>query len=66
MRLPLLMLMMLASGCVTAPATSGDALCNNTRTARADHAQALAVTPDDAVAVTGARLVGLIDAGCKA
>lgn len=61
MRLTLLMLTMLASGCVNA---SHDAICAGTRDARADHAAALAVTADDRVAVTGAALVVQIDAAC--
>lgn len=52
------------TGCVNATQTSGDALCGNTRAARADHAAALAETQDERVLMTGARLVGLIDAGC--
>jgi len=54
-----------AAGCVTGTPTSGDALCGQTRAARADLASALAVSPDDAAVVAGARLIGLIDAGCE-
>lgn len=54
-----------ATGCVTVTPTSGDALCGGTRAARADHAAALADSPDDRSVVTGARLIGLIDAGCR-
>lgn len=61
LRSGLLTLMLLASGCVSA---SPDALCEGSRAALARHAAALAETPDDAVAVTGADLVSLIDAGC--
>ena len=61
MRLTLMMLTMLASGCVS---VSPDAICAGTRDARADHAAALAVTADDLVAVTGAALVVQIDAAC--
>lgn len=61
MRLALLMLTTLASGCVSA---SHDALCSGTRAERADLAAALAVTPDDRVAVAGAALVLKMDAGC--
>ena len=53
------------TACVSAAPTSGDAICDGTRTARAAHAAALAVSPDDAAVVTGARLIGLIDAGCR-
>jgi len=44
---------------------SHEALCEGTRAARADHAAALADTPDNAVALTGADLVSLIDAACS-
>ncbi len=54
----------LATGCVSVTPTSDDALCDGTRRARADHAAALAVSADDRAVVTGARLIGLIDAGC--
>lgn len=53
------------SGCVSGTPSSADALCGGTRSARADLASALAVSPDDAAVVAGARLIGLIDAGCK-
>ena len=52
------------SGCVSATPTSLDAVCSGTRAARASHAAALADSPDDRAVVTGARLIGLIDAGC--
>ena len=58
------MLLMLVSACATAAPTSGESLCDGTRAARADLAAAVAVTPDDQVAVAGAQLVALIDAGC--
>lgn len=51
--------------CVPATRPADSALCAGTRAARADHAAALAVSPDDRVVVTGARLVALIDAGCR-
>lgn len=57
-------LMLLAAGCVSGRAASPEALCDGTRAARADHAVALAGTADDRAAVTGARLIALIDAGC--
>ncbi|WP_157115633.1 hypothetical protein [Ketogulonicigenium robustum] len=55
-------LMMLVSGC--ASAVSQGAICDGTRQARADHARALAEDGGDLSVVTGARLIGLIDAGC--
>ena len=56
-----MMLTMLAAGCVS---VSPAAVCDGTAQARTDHAAALAETADDAVALTGARLVELLDAGC--
>ncbi|ARO14453.1 hypothetical protein BVG79_01107 [Ketogulonicigenium robustum] len=50
------------SGC--ASAVSQGAICDGTRQARADHARALAEDGGDLSVVTGARLIGLIDAGC--
>jgi hypothetical protein len=64
MRLGILMLPLLVSGCVTAIPTSGDAICAATRQERAAHAAALAETPDDLAAVTGANLIETIDAAC--
>ena len=61
MRPILLMLMMLASGCVSG---NPDAICAGTRAARADLAAAIVATPDDRVAVAGAALVVQIDAAC--
>lgn len=64
--LPLAMILPLfVSACVTATPNSGEALCDGTRSARADHAAALAVSPDDRAVVTGARLIEVIDAGCQ-
>lgn len=54
-----------ATGCVSATPNSADAICTGTRAARADHASALADTQDERVLMTGARLIGLIDAGCS-
>jgi hypothetical protein len=62
MRLSILILTLLVSGCATAPRS---ATCDATLQARAFHAAALAETTDDRVAVTGANLVELIDATCK-
>lgn len=57
-----LTLTLLGSGCVTAP--SNNALCDGTEGARAAHAEALASEASDAAVITGARLIGLLDAGC--
>lgn len=59
-----LTLMLPAGSCVSGQLISGDAICAGTRASRAEHAAALAVTTDDRVALTGARLVTQIDAGC--
>lgn len=53
--------LLLVGGCLTADAT---AICDGTRGARAAHAAALAEDGGDLSVVTGARLIGLIDAGC--
>ena len=58
-------LTLLAAGCQSVTQTSGSAICDGSRKARADHAAALAVSPDDRAVITGARLVALIDAGCQ-
>lgn len=47
-----------------ASAASAPAVCSGTMAARADHAAALAEEGSDRVVVTGARLIGLLDAGC--
>ena len=64
MRLGILMLPLLVSGCVTATQGSLDALCLSSRSERAAHAAALAETPDDRAAITGANLINTIDAAC--
>ena len=60
----ILMCCALLSACVR-PTPSSLAICDGSRKARADHAAALAVSPDDRAVITGARLVALIDAGCQ-
>ena len=45
---------------------SDSAICDATRASRADLAKALAVSPDDAAVVSGARLIRQVDAGCGA
>ena len=64
MRRYMLMLPLLVAGCVSATPNSGDAICTATRAARAGHAAALAETPDDRAAITGANLIEIIDAAC--
>ena len=51
------------TGCVNV-ASSG-AICDGTKSARTDHAAALAQDGGDLSVVTGARLIQLIDAGCR-
>ena len=51
--------------CTTAIPTSGDAICDASRVARAEHAAALAASPDDRAVVTGAKLITQIDAACQ-
>lgn len=64
MRRAILILPLLVTGCASAIPASGDAMCAASRAARADHAAALAATPDDRAAVTGANLIEIIDATC--
>jgi len=64
MRLMLLMLTTLVSGCLNATPNSGDAICQGTRQARADHAAALVRDGGDASVVTGQALIAKIDAAC--
>ncbi len=54
------------TGCASATLTSGDAICDASRKARADHAAVLAVSADDAAVLTGGYLIDVIDAGCGA
>lgn len=58
-----MILMLPAAGCQSV-VSSDAALCSGSAAARRDHAAALAVSPDGASVVTGARLIRLIDAGC--
>jgi predicted RNase H-like nuclease len=64
-RLFTLMLLLPVAGCAPASLTSGDAICTATQAARAVHAAALAETPDDRAAVSGANLIEIIDAACR-
>ena len=66
MRLIMAMILkLLAAGCTSVTQTSPEAVCDGSRKARADHAAALAVSPDDRAVITGARLIALIDVGCR-
>ncbi len=58
-----LTLTLLASGC--AIGANNSAICDGTAQSRTDHAAALAKDGGDLSVVTGARLIGLIDAGCR-
>ncbi len=67
-----LICMMIAAGCVPAtqtpnepPPVSGAVICDETRQARADLSAALADTQDARALMAGARLVQLLDAGCR-
>ena len=53
-----------AIGCASVTPASHSAICDGTRAARASHAAALAVSPDDRAVATGADLISKIDAGC--
>lgn len=60
-----LMLVALVSGCATANLGSVDrAICEGTRKARTEHAEALVDDGGDRSVVTGAALIAQIDAGC--
>ena len=63
MRWIILALMMPVAGCMNG--ASEAAICDGTAAARTAHAAALAQGGDDASVVTGARLIGLLDAGCN-
>ena len=54
----------ISASCTTIP-TSGSAICDGTRAARADHAAALAETVDAVALRTGAALIAQLDAGCR-
>ncbi len=54
---------LLSAGCVNAGNDS--AVCDGTASARTEHAAALAVDGGPRSLVTGARLIRLMDAGCK-
>jgi len=59
----MIVLTMLSSGCVNV--ASGEAICDGTAAARTEHAAALAVDGGPRSLVTGARLIKLMDAGCR-
>lgn len=61
-----LILTMLCATCASATLNNGNAICDGTRKARADHAAALAAEAGGGSVVTGATLIQLIDEGCKA
>jgi hypothetical protein len=63
MRRFILTLPLLVSACTTATPGSLEALADASRQARAEHAAALAETTDDRVAITGANLIEILDAG---
>lgn len=58
-----MMLALCASGCVSV--ASDAALCGGTETARREHAAALAADGGDRSVLTGAKLIRLMDAGCR-
>lgn len=61
--LVLLMLLLLLSGCATAPSTN--AICDGTIQSRTNHAASLAADGGPLSLVTGALLIQQIDAGCS-
>ena len=54
---------LLVGGCMNA--ASPTAVCDGTEAARTAHAAALAKDGGDLSVVTGAKLIRLLDAGCK-
>ena len=63
MKWPLVMIpLLLVTGCVSVG--SDAAVCDGTEVARREHAAALASDGGDRSAVTGAKLIRLMDAGC--
>lgn len=58
------MLTLPVTGCVSG--ASGEAICDGTEAARTEHAAALADDGGPLSLVTGAHLIGLVDAGCDA
>ena len=58
---PLIMLMMLVTGCTT---VSYEAICAGTKKATDDHVAALLADGGDLSVVTGQALVSQLDAGC--
>ena len=59
----MIVLMMLNAGCVSV--ASNSAICDGTAAARTEHAAALAIDSGPRSLVTGARLIRLVDAGCR-
>ena len=67
MRPMAMILPLLVAGCMNGAAPTnpdGRAICDGTKTARTDHAAALAEDGGNASVVTGARLISQIDAAC--
>lgn len=63
MRLPFLALTTLASSC--ALGVDDSVICTRTDQPTTEHAAALAVDGGDRSVVTGAKLIGILDAGCE-
>lgn len=59
----LIPLMLLGSGCASAPKGGADAICEGSRKARDLHAQAL-LAEGEAAVITGQNLISLLDAAC--
>ena len=57
-----MMLMIFVSGCAIAP--SSDAICDATQRLRDAHTEALLDDGGDQSVITGAALIGALDAGC--
>ena len=55
------MLLMLVSGCLS---VNGAAICDGTKRLRDAHSEALLADAGDQSVITGAALIGALDAGC--
>jgi hypothetical protein len=60
-----MILLLLAAGCSTALTTSGDAICDGTRAARAELTRALLADGGDQSVMAGQVLISQLDAACR-
>ena len=67
MRLSILLTIppLLLIGCASAPSGTGKGICDGTERLRTEHAAALVEDGGPQSQVTGARLIGAVDAACE-